>query len=161
MELIYAELRRIAARQFREERPGHTLQPTALVNEAYLRLVAHNGQTWESRAHFFGAAAVIMRRVLIDHARASRADKRGGGQAAVMLDEASQAVNGPSIDLLALDVALTDLARISPRQGRIVELRYFGGLSVPETAEALGLNPRTVDRDWAAAKAWLRRRLHS
>lgn len=160
-ELIYPELRRTAERQFRAERPGHTLQPTALVNEAYLRLVEHDGQTWESRAHFFGAAAEVMRRILIDHARASRADKRGGGQATVALDETIAAASAPSIDVLALDAALTDLAKISPRQSRIVELRYFGGLSVRDTAEALGLNARTVDRDWATAKAWLRRRLQS
>ncbi len=159
MELIHAELRRIAGRLFRRERTGHTLQPTALVNEAYVRLVAHDGQTWANRAHFFAAAAEVMRRVLIDHARANRAEKRGGGCATALLDEAHIAVDGPSIDLLALDMALNDLARLSARQARIVELRYFAGLSVPDTAEALGVNPRTVDRDWATARAWLRRRL--
>jgi RNA polymerase sigma-70 factor, ECF subfamily len=159
VELIYPALRRMAVRQFRAERPGHALQATALVHEAYLRLVAHEEQTWEGRSHFFGAAAEIMRRILIDHARAGLADKRGGGQATVPLHETIAAAEGPSIDLLELDLALTELAKISPRQSRIVELRYFGGLSVPEVAEALGVNARTVDRDWAAAKAWLRRRL--
>jgi RNA polymerase sigma factor (TIGR02999 family) len=158
-ELIYPALRRIAGRQFRAERTGHTLQPTALVNEAYVRLVAHEEQTWRSRTHFFGAAAEVMRRILIDHARACRAGKRGGGQAMASIEDVTSATEGPSVDLLALDVALAELATISPRQSRIVELRYFGGLSVPETAEALGLNSRTVDRDWAAAKAWLRLRL--
>jgi RNA polymerase sigma factor (TIGR02999 family) len=158
-ELIYPELRRLAARRFQAERTGHTLQPTALVNEAYLRLVAHDGQTWESRAHFFGAAAEIMRRILIDHARGCRAEKRGGGRGSLPLDEAMVVADAPSIDLLALDAALTDLAKLSHRQARIVELRYFAGLSVPETAEVLGLNPRTIDRDWATARAWLRRRL--
>jgi RNA polymerase sigma-70 factor (ECF subfamily) len=159
MELVYLELRRIATRQFRRERTSHILQPTALVNEAYLRLAGSDGQTWDNRAHFFAAAAETMRRVLVDHARGNRAQKRGAGRTAVTLDEASLSVNGPSINLLALDEALTELARLSPRQARLVELRYFGGLSVPETAHVLGINPRTVDRDWAAARAWLRRRL--
>ncbi len=161
LELIYPELRKLAARQLRDERRDHTLQPTAVVNEAYLRLVAHDAQTWQNRSHFFGAAATVMRRVLIDHARASRARKRGGGQPSVALDEDVAAADGPSVDVLALDAALTDLEQRSARQARIVELRYFTGLSVPETAEALQVNPRTVDRDWAAARAWLRLRLGS
>jgi RNA polymerase sigma factor (TIGR02999 family) len=160
-EVIYPELRRIAGRQFKGERREHQLQPTALVHEAYLRLAGNHAQNWESRAHFFGAAAASMRRILIDHARARRADKRGGDQAAADVGQAVTMAGAPSIDVLALDLALTELARRSPRQARIVELRYFGGLTVPETAEALGINARTVDRDWATAKAWLRRRLRT
>jgi RNA polymerase sigma factor (TIGR02999 family) len=158
LPLVYAELRRIAARQLRSERADHTLQPTALVNEAYMRLVAHEHHNWRNRAHFFGAAAELMRRILVDHARAAQAAKRGGGQIA-QADASELVIDSPSIEILALDRALDELARIAPRQARIVELRYFGGLSVPETAEALGLNARTVDRDWAAARVWLRRRL--
>jgi RNA polymerase sigma factor (TIGR02999 family) len=158
-QLIYPELRRIAAQQLRSERPGHLLQPTALVNEAYCRLVAHDDQQWANRVHFFGTAAEIMRRILVDHARANQAKKRGGGQATVPIDETVATTTPPSIDVLALDAALTTLAKVSPRQARIVELRYFAGLSVPEAARALGVNASTVDRDWATAKAWLRRRL--
>ena len=160
-DVIYPELRRIAGRQFRRERHEHQLQPTALVHEAYLRLAGNDAQNWESRAHFFGAAAASMRRILIDHARARTAEKRGGGQIAPDISPAIGMAGAPSIDVLALDLALTELARVSPRQARIVELRYFGGLTVPETAEALGINGRTVDRDWATARAWLRRRLRT
>jgi len=158
VEAVYAELRRVARGLLRTERPGHLLQPTALVNEAYMRLVAHEHHNWRNRAHFFGAAAELMRRILVDHARAAQAAKRGGGQIA-QADASELVIDSPSIEILALDRALDELARIAPRQARIVELRYFGGLSVPETAEALGLNARTVDRDWAAARVWLRRRL--
>jgi RNA polymerase sigma factor (TIGR02999 family) len=160
-EAIYPELRRIAGHQFRRERREHQLQPTALVHEAYLRLAGNEAQNWESRAHFFGAAAASMRRILIDQARARRAEKRGGDQTARDTGPAIAVEAAPSIDLLALDHALTELAKVSPRQARIVELRYFGGLTVPETAEALGINARTVDRDWATARAWLRRRLRT
>ena len=158
MEVVYPELRRLARGLFRAERHGHLLQPTALVNEAYVRLIAHNHHNWHNRVHFFGAAAELMRRILVDHARANQARKRGGGTVTTL--EAAQLVaDAPSIEILALDRALNELEQVSPRQVRIVELRYFGGLSVPETAEALGVNPRTVDRDWAAARVWLRRRL--
>jgi RNA polymerase sigma factor (TIGR02999 family) len=158
-EVIYPELRRIAGRHFKAERRDHLLQPTALVHEAFLRLAANDRQTWENRAHFFGAAAASMRRILIDQARARRAEKRGGDEPAHDPGPALAVEAAPSIDLLELDLALTGLAARSPRQARIVELRYFGGLTVPETAEALGINARTVDRDWATARAWLRRRL--
>lgn len=159
IEAVYPELRRMARGLLRHERPGHVLQPTALVNEAYLRLVGHDHHNWQNRSHFFGAAAQLMRRILVDHARASQADKRGGDRVVVSMDGVRLASEAPSVDLIALDEALTDLEQVSPRQARIVELRYFGGLTVPETAEALGMNARTVDRDWSAARVWLRRRL--
>jgi len=159
MEVVYPELRKLARALLRGERRGHLLQPTALVNEAYLRFVGHEDHGWQNRAHFFGAAAQLMRRILVDHARANLARKRGGGGVALTLD-AALAAEMPSIDMLALDRALDDLEKVAPRQARIVELRYLTGLSVPETAEALGMNPRTVDRDWAAARVWLRRRLN-
>jgi RNA polymerase sigma-70 factor (ECF subfamily) len=159
LELVYPDLRRLAGHHFRAERPGHVLQPTALVNEAYLRLVAHEDQTWESRAHFFGAAAQLMRRILIEHARTVQAKKRGGRDGTIPLDGVDVPSTERPIDLLALDEALTNLEKVSPRQARIVELRYFAGMSVPEVAEAIGMDPRTVDRDWAVARAWLRLRL--
>jgi RNA polymerase sigma factor (TIGR02999 family) len=164
MDALYPELRTLARALLRSERPNHSLQPTALVNEAYIRLVGHRAHNWEHRAHFFGAAAQLMRRVLVDYARARLAHKRGGNGVVVTVDVAEAAdvsADAPSLEVLALDQALADLARVSQRQARIVELRYFGGLSVPETAEALGMNARTVDRDWAAARVWLRRRLRS
>jgi RNA polymerase sigma factor (TIGR02999 family) len=160
MELIYPELRRIARVQFRNERQDHELQPTALVHEAYLRLVAHEHHTWENRGHFFAAAANVMRRVLIDHARSRNAQKRTGARTPNPLIETLALTQEQSADLLDLDQALTELEELSPRQARVVELRYFSGLSVPEIATALGLNPRSVDRDWATARAWLRARLH-
>jgi RNA polymerase sigma factor (TIGR02999 family) len=159
MELVYPELRKLARGLLRRERSGHVLQPTALVNEAYLRVVAHEHHNWQNRAHFFGAAAQLMRRILVDHARAIHAKKRDSDRALMELTAVGLVAQTQSIDMMALDDALGDLEQLSPRQARIVELRYFGGLSVPETAEALGINPRTVDRDWAAARAWLRRRL--
>ncbi len=159
VELIYPELKKLAQAQFRRERPGHDLQPTALVHEAYLRLVAHEHHTWENRAHFYAAAATIMRRILIDHARSRQAQKRAGEDKAISLDEAVALGEEQSSELLELDQALSDLERLSPRQARVVELRYFTGLSVPEVASALGVNARTVDRDWATARAWLRARL--
>jgi len=161
MEVVYPELRKLARSLLRHERSDHILQPTALVNEAYVRLVGHKQHNWQNRAHFFGAAAQLMRRVLIDHARAMEAKKRRSDGTVVTLDSARLVVDAPSIDLIALDRALGELEKVSIRQARIVELRYFGGLNVPETAEALGVNPRTVDRDWAAARVWLRRRLES
>lgn len=161
MALIYPELRRIAQVQFRREREGHDLQPTALVHEAFLRLVAHEDHTWENRGRFFAAAANVMRRILIEHARARRAQKRDALSARIPLDDTLTLTRDQSAELLDLDQALTELEQLSPRQARVVELRYFSGLSVPEIANALGLNPRSVDRDWATARAWLRNRLRS
>ena len=158
LEAVHPDLRRMAQRRFRHEGPGHLLQPTALVNEAYLRLVAREDQTWENRAHFLAAAARAMRRILIDHARGLQSVKRGGGDI-VPLEDVDVPDPGRPVDFLALDDALTRLQQISPRQARIVELRYFAGMSVPEVAQVIGRDPRTVDRDWAAARAWLRSRL--
>lgn len=159
MQLIYPELKRLAQSCLRQERPDHDLQPTALVHEAYLRLVAHESHNWESRAHFYAAAANLMRRVLIDHARARATRKRDGRRLTIALDEGMALTSEQSADLIDLDDALGELEQLSPRQARVVELRYFTGLSVPEVAHALGVNPRSVDRDWAAARAWLRVRL--
>jgi RNA polymerase sigma factor (TIGR02999 family) len=159
VELVYPDLRKLARGLLRSERPGHVLQPTALVNEAYVRFVAHEHHNWQNRSHFFGVVAQLMRRILVDHARASLARKRGGDRAAVPLETGGLVAETPSVDLIALNQALDELEQLAPRQVRIVELRYFAGLSVPEAAEALSLNPRTVDRDWAAARTWLRRRL--
>jgi RNA polymerase sigma factor (TIGR02999 family) len=152
---IYAELRRLAGSYLRRERPDHTLQPTALVHEAFIKLVDQRAVRWQNRAHFFGIAAQAMRRILVDHARAHAADKRGGGERAVSFDEAMVAIGAPDIDLLALDEVLTRLATFDPQQSRIVELRFFGGLTIEETAEVLGVSPATVGRDWTLAKAWL------
>jgi len=157
MGVLYPELKKIARNQFRRERGGHLLQPTALVNEAYMRLVAHHDHTWQNRAQFFSAAATAMRRILVDEARTRAAQKRGANPPTVLLDEAAASTNPPSIELVDLDRALSELAAIAPRQARIVEMRYFAGLSVPEIAEALGVTSRTVDRDWSAARVWLRR----
>jgi RNA polymerase sigma factor (TIGR02999 family) len=157
--LVYAELRRIAARALVAERREHTLQPTALVNEAYVRLVERPNASWQDRAHFLACAARLMRQVLVDHARARRADKRGGALVRVTLGEETLMAGGPEVDFLALDAALDRLAEQDEQKGRIVELRYFGGLSNEETAEALGVSPRTVKRGWALARAWLRREL--
>lgn len=160
LDMIYPELHRLAAHYFRRERNAPTMQPTALVNEAYLRLIAHQEHHWRNRAHFFGAAANVIRRILVDHARARQAGKRGKGQDLVPLDEAIAALdNGRPAELLALDAALAKLETISLRQSRIVELRYFAGLTVPEVAEVLGMSARAVDRDWATARAWLHREL--
>jgi RNA polymerase sigma factor (TIGR02999 family) len=161
LELVYPDLRRLAGHHFRAESPGHVLQPTALVNEAYLRLVAHEDQSWESRAHFFGAAARLMRRILIEHARTMQTQKRGGREGTIPLEGIDIPSPQRPIDFLALDAALTALEALSSRQARIVELRFFAGMSVPEVAEAIGVDPRTVDRDWATARAWLRRRLQA
>ena len=159
MPVVYSELRMLARGYLSGERRDHTLQATALVNEAYLRLIEQNRVSWQSRAHFFGIAAQMMRRILVDHARKHRADKRGSGLAPVPLDEALDAAEQGNIDLTALDDALTTLAELDPRQARVVELRYFGGLSIEETAEVLKLSPATVKREWATARAWLRREL--
>lgn len=157
--LVHDELRRMAQRYMRHERPGHTLQTTALVNEAYLRLADHENMQWQNRAHFFAVAAQAMRRILVDHARSRGYAKRGGGAHRVTLDEAAAIVPEPDPELLALDEALTHLEAIDPRKTRIVELRYFGGLSVEETAEVLELSPVTIMREWNKAKAWLYREL--
>jgi|SRR5208283_1060815 len=153
--LVYDELRRLAGRYMRRERCDHTLQATALVHEAYLKLVEQRSVDWQGRAHFFGIAAQIMRRILIDHARGHLRDKRGGGQEAVPLDEALVFSPEQSHELLKLDESLDRLAAIDARQSKIVELRFFGGLTVEETAEVLGISPKTVKRDWSVAKAWL------
>ena len=158
-EIIYPELKKIARKQFRGERVDHPLQPTALVHEAYMRLVAADGHTWQNRAHFFGAAAETMRRILVDHARARSAQKRGGDSIPISLDCADVGVDPTDVDLLDLDAALSELETLSRRQTQIVAMRYFAGLSIPDIAEALGVTARTVDRDWSAARAWLRRRL--
>ena len=159
MPLVYDELRRLAASYLRRERPGQTLQATALVNEAYIRLVDQRDVRWQNRAHFFGIAAQIMRRILVDHARKQKAEKRGSGEGAVVLDEALAVASTRNIDFVALDDALRSLAELDARQARIVELRYFGGLSIEETAELMQLSPATVKREWAGARAWLRREL--
>jgi RNA polymerase sigma factor (TIGR02999 family) len=159
MPLVYEELRRLAKSYLRRERSDHTLQGTAVVHEAFLRLIDQNRVQWQSRAHFFGVAAQMIRHILVDHARAALAGKRGGGAAKLSLDEAI-AVSGPKdVDLIRLDDALKDLARLDQQQGKIVELRYFGGLTIEETAEVLGISPATVKRDWVIAKAWLHRNL--
>jgi RNA polymerase sigma factor (TIGR02999 family) len=159
--LIYAELHEIAERQMRRERTDHTLQPTALVHEAFLRLVGNQHASWQNRQQFLGVAAQAMRRILVDHARRQKAQKRGSGGEKIELDEALIASGGdsPSIDLEALDGALTRLAELDPRHARMVELRFFGGLSVEETAEILGISPATVKRDWQFAKAWLKKEI--
>ena len=152
--LVYGELRKIAHGYLRNERGGHTLQTDALVNEAYLRLAGVDRLQWRDRTHFFAMAAMLMRRVLVDYARERGRDKRGGGVSITSLDE--HAVGGTQdVDMLALDEALTRLAAMDPQQEKIVELRFFGGLTVDETAEELGVSPATVKRDWAIAKAWL------
>jgi RNA polymerase sigma factor (TIGR02999 family) len=160
LPLVYQELRRQAAVCLRRERPGHTLQPTALVHEAYLRLV-DQGVEWQNRVHFFAIAAQMMRRVLIDHARARAAAKRPGHALRVTLDERLATVQPRDCDLLLLDQALNELAKLDPRQGMIVELCYFGGLSENEVAEVLSVSRSTVARKWRSAKAWLYRRMTS
>jgi len=159
MELVYPELRRIAARHLRGERRGHTLQPTALVHEAYLRLARQPDQNWQDRAHFFAVAARIVRRVLVDHARARRTVKRGEGRVTITLSDASASVKPPEVDLLDLDTALTALEQLDAQQSRVVELRYFAGLSVEETAAVLSVSESSVKRDWVVAKTWLRRQM--
>jgi RNA polymerase sigma factor (TIGR02999 family) len=157
--LVYEELRHQAARYLRRERPGHTLQTTALIHEAYLRLVDAKDVDWQSRAHFFAIAANLMRRVLVDHARRRDADKRAGSQIRLPLDEAFGFVNEIDVDLLAIDEALDRLETLDSQQARVVELRFFSGLTVEETATALGVSPKTVKRDWSVARAWLRREI--
>ena len=157
--LLYDRLRRMAGAFLRRERPGHSLQTTALVHELYIRMASQGKVDWQSRAHFFGVAASVMRRILIDHARAHRAEKRGGGHDPVALDEACVASNDKLDSLLELDEALDRLARQDPRQAKIVEMRFFGGLTEEEIALLLGLSERTVKRDWVVAKAWLQAEL--
>lgn len=157
MPLIYAELRQLAAGYLKRERRDHTLQPTALVHEAYLKLIEGRRVNWQNRAHFFGAAARLMRHILVDHARGRQAAKRGGYK--VSLNEGLAAAEPVDFDLLALDDALEQLAALDPQQSRVVELRYFGGLSIDETAEVLAVSPATVKRLWTSARAWLHRQL--
>jgi RNA polymerase sigma factor (TIGR02999 family) len=153
--LVYAELRRLASGYMRRERSDHTLQATALVHEAYLKLVDQRSVDWQNRAHFFGVAAQIMRRILVDHARGHLREKRGGGQRLVPIDEALVFAPEQSLELVKLDHALERLTKLDPRQAKIVELRFFGGLTVEQTADLLGISPKTVKRDWSMAKAWL------
>jgi RNA polymerase sigma factor (TIGR02999 family) len=151
----------MADRYLRLESPGHTLQPTALVHEAYLRLIDQTQVSWQNRAHFFGVAAQMMRRILVDHARTKQRDKRGGPARKLSLDEVTDVSKGRAADLVALDAALESLTLIDPRKSRVVELRFFGGLSVDETAEVLEVSPQTVMRDWKLAKAWLYQQMKS
>ena len=157
LPLVHSELRRIAQRQMSQERPGHTLQATALVNEAYLKLAGQQGFDWQNRAHFFAVCAQVMRHILIDHARAHARDKRGGGAVKVSLNDALVVVEDQTAHFIALDEALRVLERLDPQKGKIVELRYFGGLSVEEVAEVMNISTRTVRREWQRAKAWLYR----
>ena len=160
MPLVYDELRRLANHYLRSERPDHTLQPTALVHEAYLRLIDETRVRWQNRAHFFGIAANLMRQILVNHAHSHRAAKRGGAAHKIELDEAVGVAKDEDINLIALDDALTQLATLDPQQGRIVELRFFGGLTIEETAEVLGISTATIKREWISAKAWLHCQLH-
>lgn len=156
--LVYAELHALAVHFMRGERDDHTLQPTVLVHDAYLRLVGQRDTSWQSRSHFFGIAAQAMRRILVDHARRTRAAKRDGGER-VTLDESVADRSGRTVDLIALDDALARLAALDPRQARVVELRYFSGLDIEQTATVLGISPATVKRDWTFARAFLQREL--
>jgi RNA polymerase sigma-70 factor (ECF subfamily) len=156
--IVYDELRRLASHYMRGERPGHSLQTTALVNEAYIRLVDYSAMRWQDRAHFFAVSAQLMRRILVDHARRHNL-KRGGGVQHVAFEDTAEVGSDRAADLLALDDALDALARVDPRKVQVVEMRYFGGLSVEETADVLKVSPITVMRDWSTAKAWLYREL--
>jgi RNA polymerase sigma-70 factor (ECF subfamily) len=156
--IIYGELHRLAGRYMKRERPGHSLQTTALVNEAYMRLVNYKSMRWQNRAHFFAVSAQLMRRILVEHARRQNL-KRGGGVPHISLDESAMVGPQRSADLVRLDSALDGLARLDPRKVQVVEMRFFGGLSVEETAEVLKVSPVTVMRDWSTAKAWLLREL--
>jgi RNA polymerase sigma factor (TIGR02999 family) len=157
--LVYEELHRLAQRYMSGERPGHTLQTTALVNEAYVRLIDTAGVNWQGRRHFFAVCAQVMRRILVDWARERRALKRGSDMPALQLQEALAVVSQPGTDLVAVDDALKALAKVDPRKSQVVELRFFGGLSAKETAEVLKVSEETVLRDWKLAKSWLRREL--
>jgi RNA polymerase sigma factor (TIGR02999 family) len=159
MPLVYSELRQLAQHYLRRERSDHTLQGTALVHEAYLRLAGQSAPQWQNRAHFFGIAAHLMRQILVEHARGRGAAKRGGGATKMTLDESlgmSRAVAHPNeVDVIVLDKALHDLTELDAQQGRIVELRFFGGLTIEDTSEVLGISPATVKREWVTARAWL------
>ena len=157
--IVYDELRRLARGYLRHERPGHTLQPTALVHEAYLRLVDQRSVTWQNRAQFFGLAAQMMRRILVNHALGRRAEKRGGDAQRIPLDDVLEVLEARQVDVVALDLALKKLHELDPRQSQIVELRFFGGLTVAETAEVMGISPATLKREWTAAKLWLLREI--
>jgi RNA polymerase sigma factor (TIGR02999 family) len=159
LPIVYDELRKQAARYLRRERVGHTLQTTALINEAYIRLVDQKNVRWQNRAHFFGIAAQLMRRILVDHARAKGRAKRGGSDIRVSLSDANLIAKERDLDVVAVDQALERLAQIDEQQSRVVELRFFGGLTVEETAEVLKISPATVKRDWGMAKAWLHREI--
>ena len=161
LPLVYSELRRLAGAQLARERAGHTLQPTALVHEAYLKLVGEERAVCESRGHFLALAALAMRRVLCRHAERRAALKRGGDRARVELTDAALALELPSVDVLGVDRALTRLEGVDPRAAKVVELRFFGGLSVEDAAAALEISPRTVEREWRVARAWLRRELEA
>lgn len=159
MPLVYDELRRLARGYLQRERSDHTLQATGLVHEAYLRLVDQTAVTWQNRAHFLGVAAQQMRRILVDHARRHRAGKRSGEWCKVEFDDALAPAVSRSLDVIALDDALEDLMKLNPQHSRIVELRFFGGMTIEEVAEVLELSPRTVEREWRLARAWLRRQV--
>jgi RNA polymerase sigma factor (TIGR02999 family) len=160
LPLVYDDLRRLAAHRVAHEAPGHTLQPTALVHEAYLRLVGDQGDaSWDSRGHFFAAAAEAMRRILVENARGKRRLKRGGDRARLPLEEAELLAPEPREDVLALDEALTELAAVDRAAADLVQLRYFGGMSIPDAARVLGVSPRTAERLWTFARAWLRERI--
>jgi RNA polymerase sigma factor (TIGR02999 family) len=156
---VYEELRSLASSYLYNERAGHTLQPTALVHEAYLRLIDQRTDTWQNRAHFFGVAARIMRRILLQHARARGAARRGGGATRLELDAALDVFDRREVSTADLNAALRELETLDPRQGQIVELRFFGGLSIPQTAEVLGISPATVKREWSTARLWLEREM--
>jgi len=153
--VLYDELRRMARRLLSAERSDHTLQPTALVHEAYLRLINQRAVDWKNRAHFLGVAATMMRRILINHAKANQAAKREGYAAAISLEDALGVFTNPQVDLIDLDHTLDKLTELDPQQGKVVELRYFGGLSIEETAEVMGISPATVKREWGTARLWL------
>ena len=159
MPLLYDELHKLAAAYLRRERNHHSLQPTALINEMYMRLIEQRSGTWQNRAQFFGLTARLMRNILVDHARQQQAAKRGGPHYCLSLSKADRIGSKPEVDMLALDEALTDLARTHPEHSRVVELRFFGGLTIEETAAALDLSHATVEREWSFARAWLRRAL--
>ena len=160
MPLVYTELRRIANRYLQGERSDHTLQSTALVHEAYVRMTQQDLPQWQNRAHFFAVAAQLMRQILVDHARSHRASKRGGSTYKLALDEADEQPLVRDVDIVALDDALKSLATMDAQQSRVVELKFFGGLTVEDTAEVLGVSPSTVKRDWTTARAWLFRELN-
>ena len=158
--LVYEPLRAIAGRHLNREREGHTLQPTALVHELYIKLVDQRSVAWNDRAHFFAVAAQVMRRILVDHARRKKSDKRGGGLIPVTIGAALDLAAAENFDVVALDVALENLEKIFPQQARIVELRFYAGLTIDEAASVLGVSPATISREWTMARAWLRREMN-